>query len=390
MKRISFSFATALFICSAVAQAQPVNQFPTTKVWDVYEHWKNCYGQDFGNVLHRQGWDRYVMFYGKISDQFGGLTSVPDARLFPGAEGWNLGAYSENIWVTWSMTDGKSFGQEAGVKPPLLLITSLDFVNFYNSHLPPGAPVRYLDRGTCWVIGDAAGEVGNKGIWYLFFDTEEECGVAPAQGGIYAASSKTWHSGYQIRGKAVLPGIPPFFFPSVFREPDTGELYLYYSEAQVYGLAGRLRGVKIVDDGVGLTYEPLNGDKPVISSGAEGFNPARRISVFKYGRKYYAVTDRLGEGYVDDFSANQLFLLGPSDKPYGFDWRTRKTILTRQDGTFFDKSMWAPSVVSPDDGDPANVRVYFWGTGSPGCGPNVNEAGHGSAGLLELPVSKLP
>jgi len=351
-----------------------------TKVWDIYRDGANCYGQDLGTVLHRQGWDRWLIFYGAVSDQFGGFTSCPDTRVYP-ACGTNLGDYSENIWLTWSMTDGKEFGQEAGVKPPVLLLTSLDFARWYNSHLPPDTPIRYVGNGTRWLIGDPAVGVGESGIWYMFFDTQGAgCGNVPGvyepQNGIYVATSDSWHSDWEIRGKPTLPGAQEFVFPSIFREPDTGEIFLYYGDRNV-----TIRGAKVVDDGTGLTLEPLNGGNPVIS---DGCCLADRISVFKYNGKYYAITDRFGEGKPE--SMNTLYLLGPSDNPYGFDWSKKKSILERQDGTFYDQNLWAPNVVSPLDGDPANVRVYFWGAGTPGCW----FGGHESAGLLEFPVSQLP
>jgi len=379
MRQILLCVAAVFFTFSMAGQSQPAAHPSATKVWDIFQDGANCYGQDFGTVVHRQGWDRWLMFYGAFADQFGGLTSRPDTRLYP-ACGNHPGDPSENIWLTWSMTDGREFGQWAGVAPPLLLLTSLDFAQWQNSHFPSDASC-LLQGGTRWLIGDPAVETGKSGTWYMFFDTQSAgcgnpAGTNEPQNGIYVATSDSWYSGWKIRGKPALFGVPEFDFPSIFREPDTGEIFLYYGDRNV-----TIRGARVVDDGVGLTLEPLNGGNPVIAGGC---CLADRISVFKYGGKYYAVTDRFGEGKPE--SMNQLYLLGPSNNPYGFDWSKKKTILERQDGTFYGLNLWAPNVVSPLDGDSGNVRVYFWGAGMPGCWV----WGHESAGLLELPVNQLP
>ena len=361
------------------AQMHPVkfNRPPkATQVWDINSQTKDdkgnvipdCFGQDFGSIVHYPGWDRWLLFYGAVSD-LGPYGSCPAEKK----------GYSEDIWLTWSATDGVAFGQELGARPPLLVLNSMDYAKFLNEHECDASPCVSTDNSG-WLIGDPAVGIGKSGTWYMFFDTQLPACDGRSdpipENGIYAASTKTWNAfPWNINGRpktpygSDLPGNPRFNFPTVFSDPLTEQLILYYNDRNLEIHAG-----EIVDDGIGTTIRPLS-DAPVLPGAT-----ADRISVYEKNGKYYAVADNFGQGKPE--SLDSLWLLGPSDVPYSFDWSSRQQLLKTVPDTFYSFNLWAPSVISPEYTGDGTTRVYFWGNGLPGCGPYKV---HMSAGVIILP-----
>lgn len=316
----------------------------TRKVWDIAVP-DRCYEQDLGHVVRQPWMDRWLMYYGAVTDKLGVHTCSD-----PG--------YSEDIWATWSATDGVAFGQTMGVAPPVSILTSQDLATRF------GRGAGGCPTCTGWHIGDPTVARGNKtGTWYMFFDTQS-CADLGTSGwsDLVLATSDDPFVHWQVRSRIrSLPGTPPFSLPRLYADPSDGRLYLLYNDPTV-----TVRAAELIDDGTGLTFVPLGN---VVPSGA-----ADVVSPFKIGADYYAVADNFGAGKPSDL--NTLWLLGPSSSPVTFDW-SKKTAALRA-GDWFGARLWAPSALGPDDTGDGTIRVYFWGAGPAGA---CNPKGSVQAGL---------
>jgi len=313
-------------------------------VWDIWQT-SSCYEQDAGHMVHHPWMDRWLLYYGAVTDLLG-LHSCSD----PG--------YSEDIWATWSATDGLTFGQSlGGVTPP---IRSLD-ASQLQAVLGKGSGA--CPSCTGWHIGDpTVARGGTSDTWYMFFDTQSCADLTTgAWSDMIAAVSDNAFQDWQIVGPVSnLPGSPPFSLPRLFSDPASGHLYLLYNDTTV-----TIRAAELVDDGTGTTLLPLSGGAPVVPPGS-----ADLVSPFYWNGDYWAGADNFGTGQVDDL--HTLWLLGPSSTPTAFDWSARSATLTA--GEWYGTKLWAPSVLGPDDTGDATVRAYFWGSsGTDACTHNGSD-----------------
>ncbi len=328
------------------------------RVWDISVPFA-CYSQDVGCIVRggprNPGW---LLFYGAVSDRTGISSCVS-----PG--------YSEDIYVTWSTTDGIEFGQTIGEKtPPLTLLTSADHAAAF------GTGAGGCDACTGWHIGDPAVVYGaQSGTWYMFYDSQS-CASAGNNtwDPLCVATSSAWDRGWTIRGQITgLPGHGPFSFPHIFRDPSDGRIYLYYHDTWV-----QTRVAELVDDGTGTNLVPLNGGLPVLPSAT-----VDSVSVYRAAGAYWAIADNFGDG--TETGLNTLWRLGPSPTPIAFDWASREAVLGA--GDWYSHKIWGPSAIGPDVTGDGTVRCYFWGAGD--GGDNCDPDGSTQTGLIVLPANPL-
>lgn len=325
---------------------EPVGQL----VWDITQPGK-CYSQDIGCVVRggpaNPGW---LLFYGAVTD-LNGISS------------WVSPGYSEDIFATWSTTDGITFGQNIGSNAPLTLLTSADYAAVFGQG-PGGCP-------TCtgWHIGDPAVVFGeNSGMWYMFFDVQSPQSVNNnTWDPLSVATSSNWNSGWTIQAQITnLPGHGPFAIARIFKDPADGKMIVYYNDTWV-----QIRAAELIDDGTGTNLVSLNGGNPILPAAV-----ADSLSVYKGADGfYYAIADNFGDG--SPAALNTLWQLGPSTSPLVFDWNTRKPFMTAQG--WYSHRMWTPSVLGPLESSDNNTRVYFWAAGA--NGDNCVPDGSTQAGL---------
>jgi hypothetical protein len=282
------------------------------------------------------GW---LLFYGAVTD-LNGMSTCTD----PG--------HSEDIFVTWSSTDGITFGQDIGIgAAPLALLTSADYETAFGTGVGASCP-------TCtgWHIGDPAVVYGDaSGVWYMFFDTQSCLSASSgAWDPLSVATSTDWKTGWVIRSQLnELPGNGNNSFPCVFKDPSDGRIYLYYSDEFV-----QTRVVELVDDGLGTTFLPVNGGAPLLPNAS-----VDRLSVYQAASGvYYAIGDNFGAG--TPAALNTLWRMGPSNSPIAFDWNGRKPVLGA--GDWYSYNLWAPSCLGPMKTRDHTSRIYFWGKGADG------------------------
>ena len=323
--------------------------FVAEQVWNISEP-NRCYEQDLGQIYHDPGFDRWLLFYGAVTDH-----NEIESCASPG--------YSEDIWVTWSSTDGIEFGQTMSVEPPITLLTSQDLMDVF------GQGDGGENEQTGWLIGDPTVVLGpTTHTWYMFFDTQS---CAEADEGTWSpitvATSNSWSSGWMIQERIIdLPGHGPFSFPRIFKDPVTQRMYLFYSDTWV-----QVRVAELIDDGTGTNLVPLRDGEPIVPGGL-----IDTLSVFWAYGSYWAVADNFGEGMPDDLDT--LWILGPSDTPYDFDWENRQVLL--EGGNWYDYRMWAPSCIGPEKTEDDTIRCYFWANG--GDGEPCQEGGSVQAGVI--------
>ena len=370
-RSLRIALLVVLVVCSGFALAQQ-----PTQVWNLW----GCYSQDMGSVVHMPGWDRWLLFYGAVTDRSSQYACVRNDRCSNETPG-----YSEDLWVTWSDdtpgVNGKGvvFGQPmGGATPPWLLLTSNDFRTWHQQNECPGTfcatGPQQVYNGlpvTNWLIGDPAVTVSKTGHWFMFFDAqykqcEGACGTTGPVFGIYLASASSWAGPWPITRKVTLPGSGTLAWPSVFKDPHQSDtIILYYNDASLAIRAA------IVDDNTG-TASPVNGGAPVILAGK-----ADRLTVFwnPQAAAYYALADNFGSGQPSDL--NSIWLLGPSQTPYSFDWESRLQVSgLGPAGSFYSYNLWAPSAVGPDQTGDGTARAYVWPSAPGDCpAPNVVTAG---------------
>lgn len=299
----------------------------------------SCYSQDFGSVYRQPGWDRYLLTYGAVTDRLG-IHSCTN----PG--------YSEDIWVTWSTTNGLSFGQPiGGTWPPIKIYSSQEFRAQIGSAGAAGCGAAC----TGWMIGDPALVRGpSSGVWYLYFDAQSCANASSGTWtGIFVATASSWTGPFVLRGKVDdLPGLVgarPLAFPRIFHDPSTNTVYLYYFDSSV-----RIRAAALSDNGSGLALTQLNGGNPVVAGGT-----ADTLAVFKSGSSYYAVSDRFAAsaGQMD-----RVYAFGPSPSPWSFGAPT--TLLTKS-GQYSHHIMGVSALSGASTTDGVS-RIYFWGAGGDG------------------------
>ena len=315
-----------------------------------------CYSQDFGTVYREKGFDRWLLYYGAVSD-----------LAKPRVHSCHNPGYSEDIWVTWDTKDGFNFQKES-----VLLLTSQDLADAIGKG--PGADPACKECSG-WMVGDPAVVRGNSKKWYLFFDGQS---CLDAQNktwtGIFVATSDSPFRGWSItptgpQGLA-LPVTPTTgtkkitpAWPRIFKDPTNGKIYLYYNDQKL-----KIRVVEIADNGDGGIWKYTEvGSTPVTKQGV-----ADTLSVFYANGKYWAVTD-------DFAKTKSVHLLGPSPTPFYFDWETRREILKAKD--WYSEKIMGVSSIGPDHTDDKKPRVYFWGHSS---GNSCVEDGQESAGASIL------
>ncbi|MBI4347752.1 MAG: hypothetical protein HY553_12920 [Elusimicrobia bacterium] len=342
---------------AATEASAPPPEPRAVNVWNIWRPGA-CFSQDYGGIYREPGFDRYLLYYGAVTDKSGAHSCVSTG-------------YSEDIWLTWSMSDGYEFGQNAAVDPPLRILSSKDFADKYGKG--PGG----CETCTGWHIGDSAVTRGPETLtYYLFFDAQS-CADAAAGtwAGLFVAASASAFHGFEIQGAPPLAGRPPFHFARTFKDPTNGRMYLYYRDATT-----AIRVARVNDDGVGLDVVMENDARPVIPA-----LTANVVSPYYADGAYYAVADNFGSGHLQDLRT--LWLLGPSATPFTFDWDARKAILRA--GSWYAHSFGFPSTLSPAATTDRKPRIYFWG--SAGDGDSCGGAGATSAGALlrEFPQAPL-
>ena len=173
--RMPFVTSIAVLVIALVsyvplhAQQSPTSPVTATKVWDVYTPGQNCFSQDFGAISRRPGWDRWLLYYGAVTN----LRNIPSCTT---------GGYSEDIYVTWSeatIGQGKVFGQTMTINPPLGILGSNDFAYWCAGQtqpcqLNPQQPGGGDPGSSGWHIGDPAVMVGpTTNTFYMYFDTQD-------------------------------------------------------------------------------------------------------------------------------------------------------------------------------------------------------------------------
>jgi len=312
----------------------------------------SCYSQDVGSVCQDPETGYWLLFYGAVTDMTGVHTCQSTG-------------YSEDIFVTWSTTDGIEFGQDIGIEPPLTLLTSQDYADIY------GQGAGGCGSCTGWHIGDPAVVYGPASeTWYMFFDTQScESADEYTWDPLAVATSSDWREGWTIQGRITsLPGHAHFNWPSVFRDPTDGRIYLFYNDPWV-----QMRAAELIDDGTGLNLVPANGGNWVVRDAT-----VDRLCPYYADGAYWAVADNFGNGTME--ALNVLWRLGPSSVPYFFDWESRERLLGT--GSWYSYKIQGPFCLGPDVTSDGTTRCYFWGAGDEGN--SCVEGGSTEAGVIVL------
>lgn len=318
------------------------------KTLNIYESGK-CYAQDFGTVYKQSGFDRWLSFYGAVTDKGPAPTC-------------SASSYSEDIWMSWDYDDnGENFHANYSDEPQIntrMILSSQDLRSFAGQGNEAGS-----DEATGWHIGDPAVMMGNSGTWYMFFDAQSceaarlsKEGKPGSWNGIYVATTLNPFSGWQIRGKInlfvtqpqvnpVLPSAPAW--PRAFKHPTTGKMYLYYNDPYL-----KIRVAEIIDDGVGLNDQLLN------SSSVIPVGKSNTLGVYYDNGLYYGVASELISPNDPDNSFYKLVKYGPTSTFTDFTQAAKYDLLNTT-GSYSDVMGISPVVGM--DMNTAGERVYFWG-----------------------------
>lgn len=420
----------------AAPQQPPIRKILTVSDCAAYE---TRYATiDSTAVVRRPDFDRYLLFYGAITARRNLCTCT---QRPPGA----TADYTQDIWLTWSRTEhrdqpdnttdgfGEVFDQAMLYSPPMPVLNSSQLQQFCASNptVCESNASNFDPRCVGWHVGDPGAEVGTAiasgpegpgSYWYLYFNTQNCTQAQPPcwrQNGIFVATTNNLFdpTSWRIRGRVdnppstpgstdccrCDPPLPPtccdaspcrsrrcgYGFPSLFKNPSDNNLYLYYTDATANAF-----GVRIVNDGIGLTSlpigPPLPGDDgaapPVIRWTTGPWIPVSRIAIYYDRGQYYAIVD---EGPGPASVLTKLWRLGPSSFPYNFTGENRQPLLTRGVAggdpwdDWFSSSIGYPAVVSSSYMPPSDtgLMIYFSGQRTyepPGCGTVT----HSSVGLL--------
>jgi len=212
MRRAAFLIFLLLLLLGSVSLASTTPAFRLATTLDA-----NTPNISIGapDVLHRDGWDRYLMYFSANSTvQHGKPSSLPPTD--PGTAGV-CGEWADRIWMTWSFGDGIApSGWNAddgyGNVPPFLLLS------------PGGC-------GESALIGDPS-VVFWQGKWHLYYEGTDFCDAS--QGRIFHATADSWFGPWTKQGMVTgLWGMTSLTgsglsWPAVLEE--NGDLYLVFQD----------------------------------------------------------------------------------------------------------------------------------------------------------------
>ena len=231
-------------------------------------------------VLHKPGWDRYLMYFSSNSTVNNGKigTSSPGDRgtYNDACNTW----WGDRIWYTWHFGDGKDPG-------------GWD-VNDGYGNIPPALALNIGGSGESALIGDpAVTEWGGK--YHMYYEGTDSCdGMTNL---LFHATSDSifgpWTKQGEVQGLGGARAGSGLSWPSVYIENNS--LYLYYTDGHVTLLVASTQN----PDGHNFTMR--NSRKPVLKE------QVNDVDIRKIGTYYYLVYDTFMEkGIKITRSTNKL------------------------------------------------------------------------------------
>lgn len=280
-----------------------------------------------------------------------------------------------------------SKGRWQSVENPVLILTSLaarTYTGVFNPERKDMAG-KTCQGTTCsgWNIGEpAAAKIGG---WFVLAIDSQTCSQAQRyqQHGIFFAVSRHLDRGWKIVSEfqgAPGTGTPPYAFPRFAQASDGQWLMYYLDEAK----AQYVVKVKVSRQGKVLATNPHGKEaRPALPTQSAAsmhsfFDPRQQ--------KYYAITDNYGAGKFE--AMTKLWLVGPSETPYVFDWSSRRPLL--QTGGRYSGAIRFPQMLARQS---AESSVFFFGKENTehfeSCSAKCSQTIGVAAGFAIHPASEL-
>jgi hypothetical protein len=289
------------------------------------------YTHYFGqNVLHEEGWDRYLMFIsinGSIVNGKPANTTPGDTNTYNNVcQTW----WADRIWLTWHFGDGKD---PAGWNAP-----------DSNNTTPPLLMLNIGGPGESALIGDPFVVYWNN-TWHMYYEGTDDC--SGNNNRIFHATAPTWSGPWtkqgQVTGLIGNTSGSGLSWPTVFVE--SGKLYLYYTDGNV-----KLYAAQASFNGHNFTM--MNSGKPV--------SPAltNRGQVWKESNRYYLIADNFGRSMISQYSSTNKFKFSGTGTP---------RLYLDPNTTWSDVHVGLPSILNIG----TEHRLYYSGDGSAASGIGV-------------------
>ncbi|MCR4274611.1 MAG: hypothetical protein NUW02_00990 [Candidatus Campbellbacteria bacterium] len=224
-------FVLLVLVASLFLMQPAVAQVPTVTPTLTFN---NPLIHPFGqHVLHRDGWDRYLMYFSINSAVRHGKPVGED--FTPGDSGtYNTACHTwwaDRIWLTWSFGDGKDpsgWNQNDGYgnTPPILLL------NIGGQDIDGDGVMEYEGVGEQALIGDPYVVYWNN-QWHMYYEGTSNCDTS--DGMLFHATADHWFGPWIKRGpvNGLLGSHANSGLAWATVLLDEGNLYLYYTDGNV-------------------------------------------------------------------------------------------------------------------------------------------------------------